>query len=553
MPQDAYTLRFAAKELDEALRGGHINKINQPSREEVSLAVYVQGRVRTLTLSANASACGAYFLGEERENPPVAPGFCMLLRKYLQGAEILSVRMLGFERILLFTMRCSSDFTVCERVLCAEIMGKYSNLLLLEDGNILGALKTTSLDGSTKRLIFPGVQYVPPVPQDKADPSDFSSLQARLHHFEGDLGAFLFRTVAGLAPSTADAIASRYRGGDLATFVYDEIFHAPASPCVVMQEGVPTDFCARGTGVPFPSLLDAEQFYYGFRRREKMRGSLKRTLLSVLSDRIKKHEKRLAAILEKRLACGGLEKERRFGDILTANLYRLERGMRSCTLPDFYDEGGKEVTIPLDVRLSPSENAQAYYKRYAKQKRTLANLQPQEEEVRAELDYLLTLRAAAESAEDLLDLRSVQEELQEAGLLKREENMGRGRKKREEISFRTYELNGWKILAGRNNLQNDRLVRASSPDDLWLHAQRYHSCHTVIKSEGKPVPEEVLRFAAAVCARFSDAGGDAIPVDCCPIRHVRHPHGAKAGFVTYHDFTTVLGDPSLLDGYAKSS
>ena len=208
MPQDAFTLRLVARELDLALKGGRINRINQPEKEEVSLFIYTERRTLKLVLNANASACGAYFSAAERENPLVAPNFCMLLRKYVQGAEILSVEMCGFERILLFRLHCTSDFSECERVLYAEIMGKYSNLILTENGVILGALKTTSLDENTKRMIFAGAKYELPARQDKIDPSDLPALSSALP--SPVPARELFLRVAGLAPCTAEQIVESY-------------------------------------------------------------------------------------------------------------------------------------------------------------------------------------------------------------------------------------------------------------------------------------------------------------------------------------------------------
>ena len=237
-----------------------------------------------------------------------------------------------------------------------------------------------------------------------------------------------------------------------------------------------------------------------------------------------------------------MEEDKIKGELLTANLYRLKQGMRSCELENYYDEKGGTVKIVLDERLSPADNAQAYFKRYRKQKRTLEALAPQETEVKAELDYSLSLLAAISSADRMDDLKCLEEELQLAGLLKQPEK--RRKQAAPEYPFRRFEKDGFEILAGRNNLQNDRLIRSSSPDDIWLHAQKYHSSHVVIRTNGRSVPEEVLLLAAGICARYSDAGqGGRIPVDYCPVRQVKKPPKARAGFVVYHDYKTILTEP----------
>ena len=546
MPQDTFTIRLLAKELASSLRGGRINRINQPGKEELSLLIYTQKGTLKLTVNANAADCGVYFTTDNPPNPLTAPNFCMLLRKYLQGAEVLGVETPGFERILIFRVRCFSDFSTAERELRVEIMGKYSNILLTEKGVILGALKTTTIDENCRRAILPGAPYLPPAPQDKTDPSDLSALRTLLSPpLPDDLPRFLFQHVAGLAPCTAEQIVSGYRGGDFARYVHDTVLSDEIAPCVVEKNGVPTDFFARSVpgGIPFESISAAEQYFYAGRRAKKGFDELQRKLSSAVSSAKKKQEKRLSQVLEKRRQCEGMEEDRIKGELLTANLYRLKQGMRSCELENYYDEAGGTVKIALDERLSPADNAQAYFKRYRKQKRTLEVLGPQETEVRSELEYSLSLLAAIASADRMDDLKCLEEELQLAGLLKQPER----RKQRQavpEYPFRRFEKDGFEVLAGRNNLQNDRLIRTSSPDDIWLHAQKYHSSHVIIRTGGRAVPDEVLLFAAGICARYSDARqGGRIPVDYCPIRQVKKPPKARAGFAIYHEYKTILTEP----------
>lgn len=540
MPQDAFTLRLIAKELDSALSGGKINRVVQPEREELSFLIYTGKRTVKLILNANASFCGAYFCADDRENPPVAPAFCMLLRKYVQGADVLGVDTAGFERILRFRLLCHSEFREAERVLVAEIMGKYSNLILTENGVILGALKTTSLGENVKRMIFAGVKYAPPAAQDKTDPSDLGALRELMKNCTGDRADFLFSHVRGLAPVTARTIAESFQGGDFAQYVHDFIFSDEISPRIVEQNGVPADFVARGAaGVPYATISEAQSAFYAKKRAEKSFETRKRKFLSVLRSAIKKQEKQLGQNLEKQLSCKDAEENRMRGELLTANLYALSRGMKSCELENW--NTGRTEKIALDVRLTPAENAQTYFKKYRKQKRTAEILLPREKDIRDEILYLESLFALTESALDETDLKSVGEELLSAGLL--EAPKEKKKVSRVEIPFRTYEYGGMRIYAGRNNLQNDALLRKNAPEDIWLHAQRYHSCHVVIKSGGKDVPEDVISFAAGICALYSDAHGEKIPVDHCLIKYVKKPPKAKAGFAIYSNFKTVLGDP----------
>ena len=518
MPQDAFTLRLNARELNSFLAGGKINKINQPEREEITFLIYTGKQVLKLALNVNASDCGAYFTDAVKENPSAAPAFCMLLRKHLLNAEIKEISLVGFERILAFRFFCVSDFSETEKILYAEIMGKYSNLVLTENGVILGALKTTAVGENCKRLVFSGAKYALPEPQDKVDPSDYPALFALLKEApKEDPAGFLFKRVRGIAPVTAENIVNRYGGGIFAKHVYDYLFSNEITACVNER-----DFFARWeeNAELFPTLSAAQAFFYNRKRREKELSALRRKLHSAVNSAVKKQEKRLAQILQKQSDCKDAELNRVRGELLTANLWKIEKGARGVELQNFYDEKGGALKIALDPSRTPSENAQSYFKKYRKEKRTLEALAPQEEETKREISYLRSLSAAAEFAKDKEDLTALEEELIAAGILK-ETN---GKKKKEKVvSFRSFEKDGFRILAGRNNMENDKLVRSARPDDLWLHAKAYHSCHVVVKTEGKPVPDEVLLFAAGICAQYSDGKGDKVPVDYCEVRFVKKP------------------------------
>lgn len=533
MPQDAFTLRLNARELCSALVGGKINKINQPEREEVTFLIYTGKEVLKLALNVNASDCGVYFSDTVKENPSAAPGFCMLLRKHLLNAEIKDVSLVGFERILMFRFFCVSDFSSTEKILYAEIMGKYSNLVLTENGVILGALKTTSVGENCKRLIFPGAKYALPEPQDKIDPSDYPALFELLKEPpENDLAGFLFKRVRGIAPVTAESIVNRYGGGIFAKHVYDYLFSNEITACVSE-----TDFFARWeeNAKLFPSLSAAQAYFYGTRGRKKKIAAAKSKLLSAVRSAAKKQEKRLAQIYEKRESCKNAELDRIKGELLTANLWKIEKGSRGAELENFYD--GSLLKIALDPSRTPSENAQNYFKKYRKEKRTLEILAPQEEEAKREIGYLESLSAAIGFSQDEEDLQAIGEELISAGILKEQG----GKKKTEKAApFRNFEKDGFHISAGRNNMENDKLVRSSRPDDIWLHAKLYHSCHVVIRTEGKKVPDEVLLFAAELCAQYSDGKGDKVAVDYCAVKSVKKPPKSKPGFVTYTDYKTIL-------------
>ncbi len=576
MPQDAYHIRRLAAELNRFLVGGKLNRISQVDKDELTFIIYTGKSTVKLILSANASNARVCLSATEKPPAPKAPNFCMLLRKHLQGAEILSVKQYAFERIIEITLHCSSDFSECDRILRCELMGKYSNIVLTEGDGILGALKTTTLETDSHRVLFAGAKYEYPAPQDKASPLDVEAVAKRLEAFslgrtESDkeaLGAFLFENVSGFAPSTAREAVGFYleeRGIFTDEFLLDDGFisrlppfllefclNHPSSPCILFDEnGRATDyfdFYVKG-GRSMPSLCKAEDEFYTARETKKGFEGQKRKLEGAAKAQKKKLEKHIKETLEKLREAESAEENRVKGELLTANLYRVEKGMKSVEVENWYSENCETVKIPLDETLSPAKNAQRYFKAYNKQKRAKEVLEPRlkiSERESAYLDSVLSSISLAETSDDLKDIET---ELAEVGLLKLPQGKKDGRK-REEIPFRAYEYGGFRIYAGRNNLQNDRLLREASPEDLWLHTQKYHSSHVVVATNGRSAPDEVIKFASELCAYYSDGrNGDKIPVDYCLKKYVKKPSRSAAGFVTYTDYKTALATPNGHEEY----
>lgn len=544
MPQDAFTLRHVARELNAALAGGRVNKIIQPSRDEIGILLYAGGRTQKLVLNTNASFARACISAAPRQAPEVAPNFCMLLRKHLTGAALEEVCQIGFERILAFSFDCVGEFSRAKRILYAEIMGKYSNLILTEDGVVTGALKISSLQENFRRVLFPGVRYAFPEPQDKTDPSDKAALSACLAARSGDLADFLFAHVSGLAYPTCRLIAqgAPQDPSALADYVYGYIFSDETAPAVERTAGEARDFHVRFPGGErFETVNAAQDAYYIERETKKEFSEKKRKLESILLSRRKKEEKKLGIILERERECGDMEKNRIFGELITANMYAVAKGADGCEVVNYYDEACGKVRIPLDKTLTPSQNAQKYFKKYNKQKRTLAAAAPQKKEAEGELDYTESALSALAKAENMLDLAEIEEELRAAGMLP---PAPKKKKAEAAVPFRVFGIGGFRIFAGRNNVQNDRLLREAAPTDIWLHTQKYHSSHVIVRTEGRKVPDGVLLAAAEICAHFSDGkAGGKIPVDYCERRFVKKPPRAKAGFAVYTDFKTILAAP----------
>ena len=558
MPQDAFHIRRLTNELNTLLVGGKVNRISQVNKDELTLIIYTGKSTVKLILSANASNARVCLSLTEKEPAPVAPNFCMLLRKHLQNAEILSVKQHEFERIMEITFHCTSDFSECDRVLYCELMGKYSNIILAEKGLILGALKTTALENDNHRILLAGARYLYPAPQDKLSPFDGAGMRSRLENHlslrpEGmddeALSVFLFDNVYGLALPTAREIVKRAKSADvpLWDFVGDFCENEPCQPCIKMCNGAMSDFFAFPVdgGVEMPSLCKAEDEFYTSRETKKGFEDKKRKLENTVRALKKKQTKKLQETLERLKDADKADEYRIKGELLTANLYRLEKGMSQVELENWYSEEGGLIKISLDATLSPSKNAQRYFKTYNKYKRAKEILTPMLKTEEAEIDYTDSVASAITAAETALDLKEIETELMEMGLIRAQKERAGAKKKEAVIPFREYEFEGVKIYAGRNNLQNDRLIRLADPDDIWLHTQKYHSSHVIIALEGRQVWDELLLYAAEICAYYSDGrDGDKIPVDYCKKKFVKKPNKSKAGFVIYTDYKTILVKPN---------
>ena len=563
MPQDAFHLKRLAEELDGLLVHGKINKITQSSKDELTLFIYTKGKVIKLFFSTNATFARVCVTETEKEPLPVAPNFCMLLRKHLLGAEILSVKQHGFERILEITLHCTGDFSSCDRVLHAEIMGKYSNLTLTENGVILGALKPSSLDTLNGRPLFPGAKFVYPHPQDKAAPYDTAAVRERYVAFcanresvsQEDLAGFIFDNVSGFALSTARELLNRPMPRlmlpDLLAWACDNL---PVEPCIAQKNGENVDFFAFPVegGIPHSNLVSAMDGYYAQKEGKRSFADKKRKLEGAIRALLKKIAKKKQDTLERLAESEKAESHRIKGELITANLYRIEKGMKEVALENWYEEDCPTVKITLDPTLPPTKNAQKYFKTYNKLKRAKEILTPILAQEVAEEQYAESVLSSVLLAENPVDLKEIESELIALGLLKAPKEKVGAKKKELITPYREFFYEGFTILSGRNNLQNDRLVKNADGKDIWLHTQKYHSSHVLILAGGKKVPDGVIKFAAEVCAYYSDGrAGDKIPVDYCEKRFVKKPSKAKAGFVVYTDYKTALATPCAHAEYLR--
>ena len=562
MPADALTYEYLSKELDSALSGGVIAKISMPYPDEIVLAVRNAGRTHQLLLSASP-ACPRVHLTEARYTGlPAAPAFLMHLRKHIGSARILGFDAVPFERVLRVRLSSRNELGDEEtKTLYAEIMGKYSNLILVNgDGRVSDSIRRVTPDLSSKRQILPGLVYSPAPPQaGKTDISRPALIAEHLAAFPGGrVAPYIIRRLSGLSPATVNECVYRALGRESADALdkaqIDAIVRqlqafydfSSAEPCVMTSDGVPVDFCVRpylteGDGsVRCATLSEAmERYYYALDRKNRFDAQA-HALVTAVKAALKRAENRLDESALTRERSADYEHEQRLGEFITANIYRLKKNMTAFTADNYYT--GETVSIPLDPALSPQMNAQRYYKRAAKKKKAFTLAETQMREAAAAADYLRSVLAEIANGSDPADLIGIRAELVAAGIV-RAPAKAAGKKPTPGTPM-TFKAGGFTVRVGRNNLQNDALTRAARPDDIWLHTQKIHGSHTVIAAEGRAVPDEVIRRAAEICAFHSAARqSDNVPVDYTFAKYVHKPAGARPGMVVYTDQRTVYVKP----------
>ena len=567
MPFDAMFLSAVLDELRPAVLGSRVEKIQQPARDMVVLQL--RGRERLL-LSANVSRPRIHLTQAPLENPAQPPMFCMLLRKHLGGGRIAEISQPPAERSVCLSFDCTDEMGVpCRKHLILELMGRNSNLILTDpDGRILDCLRRVDFEMSEQRQVLPGLFYRDPPKQAKRDPrfTDLSEIQAILSEYDCEkrLDQWILDTFAGISPLIARELVygfcgetdARLSGCDraaLAEYLYRE-FHNPAArrPTLLLHDGQPKDFSYRPilqygsymtqeTCESYAALLD--RFYSETDHSERMRQrsqTLRKTVTTLRDRALRK----LALQQKEREATLDRERLRRCGDIVTANLHCIERGQKVLRAVDFYDEEMREIEIPLKPNLSPQQNAARFYKEYAKAKHAEKVLAEQITRGETEAEYLATVLDELSRAENERDLSEIRAELEGGGYL-RAVSQRKQPKQQPTKPMEFLSSDGYRILVGRNNRQNDQLsLKSARRDDLWLHVQKFHGTHVILCCGGTIPPDRAITEAAMLAAWFSQArGGQNIPVDITSVRYLRKPNGAPPGLVVYDRYRTVIVTP----------
>ena len=572
MAFDACMMRAMLGELCAEFPEGKIEKVLQPQNDEIDLVIHYGRSSRRLVFNVGPNAPRLQLSDISKENPLKAPMFCMLLRKYFLGARITSVEQLGFDRIAVFTVSCYDEmgFPTEKKIIC-EIMGKYANLIVTDaDYRILTALKMIDFAASTVRQVLPGIKYQVPAQQDKLSPLDIDRdvFFSRLVEFPCEKSAekFITSTYSGIATQIAHELVYRATGQcDVPVLNIDpekfyEIFLAwqkllingDYNPTIAIDNsGKPVDYSYMditylGDAVTvrqFPRLSDLFDVYFAEKDRLEKIHQRGRDLVLLLNHATARTEKKLSIQREALLESEKCDEHRRRADLIISNIYRLKRGMASFETVDFYDDEAPTVTIELDSRLSPSDNAQRYYKLYNKAKVAKAVLTQQIAMWEEELVYLESVKAFLAKAETEQDLAEIRDELYRSGYSSRM----RGYKPPKQIKSTPLKFTtsgGYQLLVGKNNVQNDRLTfKTAEKDDIWFHTKDIPGSHVIMITNGNEPSEVDYTEAAAVAAYYSKATGDLVAVDYTKVKNIKKPQGSKPGFVTYKTNYTAYVRP----------
>ena len=630
MPYDAGVAAAVKTELNEKLLGGRVEKITQPTKEEIIFNIYSMGERYRLVLDADANNPKVYITEHERENPPVPPMFCNILRKYLQNAKIAGISQVGFDRIFEFKFDAFDDMGFSKPIyLYVECIRKQSNIILcgvnVEDSEdskneensvkkIISAVKAVDFSLSIKRQILPGLAYLPPPVGDsenKTNPLEISKAQflenfiAAAKDSDIPLESYLLSKYQGLSPLITREIAFlsckdteilmseavqnaeriwvyfnaimqnlreskftptllyKFADGDKnnkADKIYEiDNIDKPELALMDFSYADISQYGSKAVAKNYVSMSELIDYYfykkdYDNRIRQKSQDIFK--VLSNATSRLNKKTRLLEKDLED---CKNKEGFKIYGDLITANIYRLEKGMNTVEAENYYDDN-KIIKIPLDANLTPPQNAQKYYKRYSKLKTAEYHIAKQLENAQNDIIYIDSVFNSLTRTLSERELAEIRDELAESGIIKRKAaniktKPGKSGKKPKQLpvskpdEFKS--TNGFKILCGKNNKQNDDLTfRIAGKTDIWLHTQKIPGSHIVLLCEnsGKTPSDKDIEDAAKIAAAHSKGKNmPIVPVDYTLVKYVKKPTGAKPGFVIYNNFKTANVRPAEID------
>lgn len=574
MPLDAVLLRGLTAELEARITGAKIDKVQQPERDLLLLSLRTRDGNAKLLINGGVGSARVHLTQGSFENPQEPPMFCMLLRKHLVGARIGSLVQPDFERLLILNLDARDEMGMAvKKQLVVEMLGRQSNVILVgPEGHIIDCMRRVDSAMSEVRPVLPGMLYRLPPRQDKPVLFDTAPEERRALLENMEPGAavdkWLLNTFSGLSPLTCRELCHRAFGESSPRFqsmteaqrdallaemeqLTERVRAGALEPAMLLDGGQPKDFsfwpvaqyeCALTcTQCPsFSELLD--EFYLRRDQAESMRRKSHALMRTVKTTR-DRTAKKLALQQEELKRSEDREKLRRTADLITANLYRMKKGDHTLVAQDFYEESCPEVQIPLDPLKTPQQNAAALYKSYQKAKTAEAHLTKLIAEAEQSLNYLNSVLDELSRAEGERDLAEIRAELRATGYLRKEKAKKR-EKSQPRAPLKFVSSTGYEMLVGRSNTQNDELThKTARRTDIWLHVQKVHGSHVIIRAQDTQPDAQTLAEAASLAVYYSQArGGGKTPVDYTMVRFVRKPAGALPGMVLYTEYQTCMAE-----------
>jgi len=571
MTIDGLTLNACVKELQKTIIGAKVEKVFQPLKDEIGLALRTQTANVRLLISLSAGDCRIHLTNVKKENPPKPPTFCMLLRKYLTMSRINDISQVSLERIVKIAFEGKDELGLSRNlVLICEFMGKYSNIILTDaHDKILGSAKAVPFGVSSVRQVLPGITYTLP-PSTKLNPLLISSgtfFELLTSAGKRPFNKFLVQTFQGVSSQTADELNARFRPFN--EQLNNSEIHRLVDNCIGFfadleknkynftitfnDDMTPTFYSVIPYQTKQSSIFKAfktanemlDAFYIQKANIENFKRK-KTTLNKYIKKALEKLTKKLRIQNDALLGAEKANQSKRFGDLIMTHIYLIKRGMDKTQVTDY--ETDELVTIPLDKKLSPSVNAQKYYKRYNKLKKSAELNAKYIEKTKQEIDFLESTMQSLGTCETIDELSEVRYDLVKSGYIN--EKIGQKKTKATQASSAPHTFtssDGFIINVGKNNRQNDMLtMKSADSDDMWMHTQNIPGAHVIIRSGGKTLPDLTMFEAAVIAASYSRAKASTkVPVDYTQRKNVKKPNGAKPGFVIYDHFETLIVDPDL--------
>lgn len=563
---------YAVKQELSSLIGGRIDKVYQPSRDEIIIAIRSEGSTKKVLFSSGANCARVHLTETAPENPKTPPMFCMLMRKHLGGGKLLSIRQDGFERILYFDFECMNEIGDMVKVTVAiEIMGRYSNIILISgEGRIIDAIRRVDAEMSRERMILPGMTYILPSKPEKISflYSEKEEIREKLFSLHNnDLSKCLVSTFEGISPLFARECVDRASGRDMtledldeATFdklcdyIFSEREKLLSGECdftvLTDENNNLKDFCFTDikqygnlmTSKTFSTAGETLDKFYSERDNSNRLKQRSADMIKFLSNTSERISRKLALQREELRECDLKDDLKLKGDLINANIWRLEKGQKKAVLENYYDDN-KEIEIALDERLSPAQNAQKYYSEYRKSVNAEIKLTELIEKGEKELIYIDSVLDSLMRSTTENEVLLLRQELAEQGYLRLKGGKQKPPKELPPMEF--VSSDGFKILVGRNNKQNDKLtLKTAEKTDIWLHTKDIPGSHVIICAEGNEVPENTITEAAVLAAYHSKGKNSAqVPVDYVEVRFVKKPAGAKPGMVIFTNNRTLYIRP----------